>query len=103
MPSHELHKYTLLMECTTPSFFLWLFRWYASCRFERDRVAGTVKISQQASAEKIVAKFGVTRGKPTPMVVGLRLYEFDQEEAEVEEPFRSLVGASDVAGEPNPP
>ena len=41
-------------------------RWYAGCRFERDKVAGTVKISQQASAEKIVAKFGVTRGKPTP-------------------------------------
>ena len=68
------------------------FRWYAGCRFKRDKVAGTVKISQQASAEKIVAKFGVTRGKPTPMVVGLRLDEFDQEEAEVEEPFRSLVG-----------
>ena len=67
-------------------------RWYAGCRFERDRVAGTVKISQHASTEKIVAKFGVTRGKPTPMVVGLRLDEFDQEEAEVEEPFRSLVG-----------
>ena len=67
-------------------------RWYAGCRFERDRVAGTVKISQQASAEKIVAKFGVTRGKPTPMVIGLRLVEFDQEEAEVEKPFRSLAG-----------
>ena len=66
-------------------------RWYAACRFERDRVAGTVKISQQASAEKIVTKFGVTCGKPTPMVVGLRLDEFDQEEVEVEEPFRSLV------------
>ena len=58
-------------------------RRYAGCRFERDRVAGTVKISQQASDEKIVAKFGVTRGKPTPMVVGLRLDEFDQEEVEV--------------------
>ena len=63
------------------------FRWYAGCRFERDRVADIVKISQQASAEKIVAKFGVTRGKPTPIVVGLRLYEFDQEEAEVGKPF----------------
>ena len=67
-------------------------RWYAGCRFERDRVAGTVRISQQASAEKIVAKFGATRGKPTPMVIGMRLDEFDQEKAEVEEPFRSLVG-----------
>ena len=66
-------------------------RWYAGCRFERDRVAGIVKISQQASAEKIAAKLGATRGKPTPMVVGLRLDEFNQEEAAVEEPFRSLV------------
>ena len=67
-------------------------RWYAGCRFERDRVTGTVKISQQAPAEKIVVKFDVTRGKLTLMVVGLRLGEFDQEESEVEEPFRSLVG-----------
>ena len=65
---------------------------YADCRFERDRVARTVEISQQASAEKIVAKFGVTRGKLTSMVVGLRLDELHQGEAEVEEPFRSLVG-----------
>ena len=67
-------------------------RWHAGYRFERDRVAGTVKISQQASTEKIVVKFCVTRGKPTPMVVGLRLDEFDQEKTEVEEPFRSLAG-----------
>ena len=67
-------------------------RWNAGRRFEQDRVAGTVKISQQASAEKIEAKFGVIRGKFTQMVVELRLGEFDQEEAEVEEPFRSLVG-----------
>ena len=50
------------------------------------------RFPQQASVEKIVAKFGVTRGKPTPMVVGLRLDEFDPEEAKVEESFRSLVG-----------
>ena len=67
-------------------------QWYAGCRFERDRVSGTVKVFQQASVEKIVAKFGVTLGKPTFIVVGLKLDEFDQEEAEVEEPFRSLVG-----------
>ena len=34
----------------------------------------------------------MTRGKLTPMVEELRLGEFDQEEAEVGEPFRSLVG-----------
>ena len=80
------------LDASVPITNLGELRWHAGCRFERDRVAGTVKISQQASAEKIVAKFGVTRGKPTPMVVGLRLDEFDQEEAKVEEPFRSLVG-----------
>ena len=80
------------LDACVPITNLGVLRWYAGCRFERDRVAGTVKISQQASAEKIVAKFGVTRGKPTPMVVGLRLDEFDQDKAEVVEPFRSLVG-----------
>ena len=45
-------------------------RWYAGCRFSRDAVLGTVTMSQQAVAEKIVAKFGVTQNKETPMVVG---------------------------------
>ena len=80
------------LDAYVPITYLGELRWYAGCRFKRDRVAGTVKISQQASAEKIVAKFGLACGKPTPMVVGLRLDEFDKEEAEVEEPFRLLVG-----------
>ena len=75
------------LDARVPITSLGELRWYADCRFERDRVAGTVKISQQAFTEKIVARFGVIRGKPTPMVVGLRLDEFDQEEAEVEGPF----------------
>ena len=81
-------KFSDDLDAYVPITNLGELRWYAGCRFERDRVVGTVKISQQASAEKIVAKCGVTRGKPTPMVVGLRLDEF----VEVEEPFRSLVG-----------
>ena len=80
------------LDAYVPTTNLGELRWYAGCRFERDGVAGTVKISQQASAEKIVAKFGVICGKPTPMVVGLRLDEFDQEEAAVEGSFRSPVG-----------
>lgn len=67
-------------------------RWYAGCRFERDWSAGTVTLSQQAFAEDVVAKFGVTRNKAIPMVVGLKLEEFDEDEPDVEEPFRSLVG-----------
>ena len=35
-------------------------RRYSGCRFSRDVVLGTVTMSQQAVAEKIVAKFGVT-------------------------------------------
>ena len=67
-------------------------RWYAGCRFSRDAVLGTVTMSQQAVAEKIVAKFGVTQNEETPMVVGLKLEQFDADEPDVEEPFRSLVG-----------
>lgn len=67
-------------------------RWYAGLRFVRDKSAGTVTISQQAVAEQVVAKFGVTKNKDTPMVIGLKLEEFDPEEPNVDNPFRSLVG-----------
>ena len=49
-------------------------------------------ISQQVFAEGLVAQFGVTRDKSTPMVVDLKLHEFDRDEPDVDEPFRSLVG-----------
>ena len=52
----------------------------------------TVTVSQQAVAEKIVAKVGVTQNKKTPMAVGLKLEQFDADEPDMEEPFRSLVG-----------
>ena len=51
-------------------------RWYAGCRFSRDAVLGTVTMSQQAVAEKITAKFGVTQNEETPMIVGLKLEQF---------------------------
>ena len=49
-------------------------------------------MSQQAVAENIVAKFGVTQNKETPMAVGLKLEKFNADEPDVEEPFQSLVG-----------
>ena len=67
-------------------------RWYAGCRFSRDAVLGTVILSQQAVVEKTVFNFGVTQNKETPMVIGLKLEQFDADESDVEEPFRSLVG-----------
>ena len=41
-----------------------------------------------------MAKFGVTRGKSTPMVVDLKLHEFDKDEPDADETFRSLIGHS---------
>ena len=68
-------------------------RLYAGCHFSRDFDARTITISHQTVAETIVAKFGVTRNKETPMVVvGLRLDDFDPTEPDVDKPFRSLVG-----------
>ncbi|CAB1110059.1 unnamed protein product [Ectocarpus sp. CCAP 1310/34] len=47
---------------------------------------------ERTYAENMVAKFGVTRNKETPMAVGVKLEEFDACEPDVDEPFRSLVG-----------
>ena len=67
-------------------------RLHAGCRFSRDFDSGTITISQQTVAENIVEKFGVTRSKETPLVVGLRLDDFDPTKPDVDEPFRSSVG-----------
>ena len=67
-------------------------RLYAGCRCSRDFDSGTITISQQTVAENIVEKFGIPRTKKTPMVVGLRLEDFDPTEPDVDEPFGSLVG-----------
>ena len=67
-------------------------RLYAGIRFSRDRAAGTITLSQETFARSLVEKFGVTRNKEIPMVVGVKLEEFDEYEPDVVEPFRSLVG-----------
>ena len=67
-------------------------RLYTGCRFSRDFDSGTITISQQTVAENMVENFGVTRTKETPIIVGLRLDDFDPTEPDVDEPFRSLAG-----------
>ena len=67
-------------------------RLYVGYQFSRDFDSGTITISQQTVAENIMEKFDVTRSKETPMVVGLRLDDFDPTEPDVDEPFRSLLG-----------
>ena len=53
---------------------------------------GAVTLSQKAFEKNLVAKFGVTHNKETPMAVGVKLEDFDAHEPDVHEPFRSLVG-----------
>lgn len=67
-------------------------RLYAGIRFSRDRAAGTITLSRETFASNLVKKFGVTRNKGIPMVVGLKLEEFDAAEPDVLETFRSFVG-----------
>ena len=75
-----------------PTSNLGELRLYAGIQFfSRDLALGTVTLSQQAFAENLVTKFGVTRNKETPMAVGVKLEEFDAREPNVHEPFRSLV------------
>ena len=45
----------------------------AGIRFSRDLALGTVTLSQQAFVENLVAKFGVSRNKETPVSVGVKL------------------------------
>ena len=66
-------------------------RLYAGIRFCRDFAFGTVTLSQQAFAENLVAKFGVTRNRETPVTVGVKLEDFDACEPDVHESFRILV------------
>lgn len=54
----------------------WGMRWYAGFRFLVTLLSwGRLRIRRKAEAEKMVAKFGVTR-KETPMVVSLKLGQF---------------------------
>ncbi|CAB1113540.1 unnamed protein product [Ectocarpus sp. CCAP 1310/34] len=68
-------------------------RWYSGCFDERDWDAGTLKSSQQTYAEELGMEFGVEYGKEIPLPVGLKLSEFDQDEAVVSWPFRELIGS----------
>ena len=56
-------------------------RWYAGCRYSRDRDAGTL-ISQQAFAENTALKFNVNLGRRNPLAKGLKLEDFDEAQPE---------------------
>lgn len=60
-------------------------RWYAGCRFSHDSVVGTITISQQAVAEEMVVKVGVTQNKVTPTAVCFKLGQIDADKEPDEE------------------
>ena len=66
--------------------------WYGGCRYSRDRKRGTLTISQQSFAEKLVKKFRVTSVQSVPHKVEVILEEFDEDEETESWPFRELVG-----------
>jgi len=67
--------------------------WYSGCYYERDREAGRLTISQKTYVDNLAGEYGVTWGKSTPLSTTYRLWEFDVDEPEVNEPFRQLVGS----------
>ena len=54
-------KFGVDLNSYVPITSLGELRWHAGCRFPRDAVLGTVTMSQQAVAEKIVTRIGVTQ------------------------------------------
>ena len=67
-------------------------KWYGGCQCSRDREMGTLTISQQSCAEKLVKNFRVTSVQSVPLRVGDKLEEFDEDEETESWPFRELAG-----------
>ena len=67
-------------------------RWYSGCCLWRDWDVGTLTSSQQAFAEKTVARFDVSSGRNNPLSTGVKLEHFDENERVGDWPFRELVG-----------
>ena len=64
---------------------------YVGCRYSRDRKRGTLTISQPVFAEDLVKKFRLTSIQSIPLIVGVRLEEFDEDEETESWPFREFV------------
>ena len=67
-------------------------KWYGGCRYSRDRITGTLTISQQSFAEELAKKFRVTSVQSVLLKVGVKLEEFDENEETESWPFHELVG-----------
>ena len=68
------------------------FRWYSGYCFSRDWDPGTLTIAQQAFAPKTAAKSDVRSTGKNPLWAGVKLEEFEKNEAVGDWMFRELVG-----------
>ena len=68
-------------------------KWYGGCFYLRDRDRGTLTISQQSFAEKLVKEFCVDSVQNVPIKVGVKLEDFSVDNETEDWPFRELVGS----------
>ena len=63
------------------------------CSFDRDRTAGTLKISQPAFVDSLVEKFDVSTLSSIPACPTVELRPKGEDEVELKQPFREVVGS----------
>ena len=68
-------------------------RWYGGYHYTREREMGTPAISQKTFAGELVSNSCVTSTKSVPLLVGVKLEEFDEDERVENWPFCELVGS----------
>lgn len=69
-------------------------KWYSGCFYERDMEKGRLKISQQTYTEELAETYGVTSSRRSvPLSVGVKLWNFDEDEPAIDKPFRELIGS----------
>ena len=77
---------------TCPVKNLGELKWYGGCRYSSDRERGTLTTSQHSFVEELMKKFRVASVQSVPLRVGVKLEEFDEDEATANWPFCELVG-----------
>ena len=69
--------------------------WYVDCHYIREREMGALTLSQKMFADELVKNvlFDFHAECSTPLRVGVKLKEFDEDERVENWPFRELVGS----------
>jgi len=77
---------------TFPTKNLGELSWYMGCLFERDRIKGTLKISQPAFVDVMLERFNVQSESPLPACPTVELSPRSDDEPVTNEPYREAVG-----------